>query len=67
MRRPAGWQPARQGATPSRNNGAPKNASGSCGLTPNRTLPGYDEETRALYAGGLAEDPGPVAEDTLAE
>jgi len=30
-------------------------------------IPGYDEETRALYAGGLAEDPGPVAEDTLAE
>jgi len=27
-------------------------------------IPGYDEETRALYAGGLSEEPG---EETLAE
>jgi len=24
-------------------------------------IPGYDEETRLQYAGGLAEDPGPEA------
>src|SRR5262249_37612949 len=30
-------------------------------------IPGYDEETRALYAGGLSEEPAPPAEDTLAE
>ena len=31
-------------------------------------IPGYDEETRALYAGGLSEDPGtPSPEETLAE
>ncbi|MEP7354107.1 MAG: DNA-directed RNA polymerase subunit beta', partial [Acidobacteriota bacterium] len=30
-------------------------------------IPGYDEETRALYAGGLAEDTGPVEEPSLAE
>jgi len=30
-------------------------------------IPGYDEETRALYAGGLSEDPGAAAEDTMAE
>jgi DNA-directed RNA polymerase subunit beta' len=30
-------------------------------------IPGYDEETRALYAGGLAEDTGAGAEDTMAE
>jgi len=29
-------------------------------------IPGYDEETRALYAGGLSEEPAPP-EDTLAE
>jgi DNA-directed RNA polymerase subunit beta' len=29
-------------------------------------IPGYDEETRALYAGGLSEDTG-GAEDTMAE
>jgi DNA-directed RNA polymerase subunit beta' len=29
-------------------------------------IPGYDEETRALYAGGLSEEV-PVVEDTLAE
>lgn len=30
-------------------------------------IPGYDEETRALYAGGLSETETPPAEDTLAE
>ncbi len=31
-------------------------------------IPGYDEETRALYAGGLSEDPGaPVEESSMAE
>jgi hypothetical protein len=30
-------------------------------------IPGYDEETRALYAGGLSEAPEPVVEETLAE
>jgi DNA-directed RNA polymerase subunit beta' len=29
-------------------------------------IPGYDEETRALYAGGLSEEPG-VVEEPLAE
>jgi DNA-directed RNA polymerase subunit beta' len=30
-------------------------------------IPGYDEETRALYAGGLSEAPEPGPEETLAE
>ena len=31
-------------------------------------IPGYDEETRRLYTGGLSEDLGPVgADDSLAE
>jgi hypothetical protein len=31
-------------------------------------IPGYDEETRALYAGGLSEDlNAPGAEESLAE
>ncbi|MEP6963542.1 MAG: DNA-directed RNA polymerase subunit beta', partial [Acidobacteriota bacterium] len=30
-------------------------------------VPGYDEETRALYAGGLSEDPGAPVEESLAE
>src|SRR5271170_4925330 len=30
-------------------------------------IPGYDEETRALYAGGLSEGEAPVAEEPLAE
>ena len=30
-------------------------------------IPGYDEETRALYAGGLSEAPEPSPEETLAE
>src|SRR5271165_2596174 len=30
-------------------------------------IPGYDEETRALYAGGLSEAPEPASEETLAE
>jgi len=30
-------------------------------------IPGYDEETRALYAGGLSEAPEPSGEETLAE
>jgi DNA-directed RNA polymerase subunit beta' len=30
-------------------------------------IPGYDEETRALYAGGLTEATEPLAEEPLAE
>jgi hypothetical protein len=30
-------------------------------------IPGYDEETRALYAGGLTEAPEPGGEESLAE
>src|SRR6202044_153175 len=30
-------------------------------------IPGYDEETRALYAGGLSEAEHPLPEETLAE
>ena len=30
-------------------------------------IPGYDEETRALYAGGLSEGETPLAEEPLAE
>jgi DNA-directed RNA polymerase subunit beta' len=30
-------------------------------------IPGYDEETRALYAGGLSEATEPLAEEPLAE
>jgi DNA-directed RNA polymerase subunit beta' len=30
-------------------------------------IPGYDEETRALYAGGLSETELPASEETLAE
>ncbi|HLW77442.1 MAG TPA: hypothetical protein VKS01_10660, partial [Bryobacteraceae bacterium] len=30
-------------------------------------IPGYDEEARALYTGGLSEEPAPSSEETLAE
>ena len=35
--------------------------------TPIDVIPGYDEETRALYAGGLSETSEPAGEESLAE